>query len=100
MPLYSSGPGGSLSMSLDDYDPKIGEEVDRQIRHMPFIVDHLMAKAQECLDMTSDNFHIVLSNNPESQRARAYVAPANDAGIHQELGDSMLLKAAMNMDGK
>ena len=99
MPLYSAGENG-LQMSMEAYDPKIGEEVDRQIRHMPFVVDYLMKKAQECQAMTSDHFHVVLSNNPDNQRARAYVAPADDAGIHQELADSMLLKAAMNMDGR
>ena len=99
MPTYSAGPNG-LTVSMDAYDPKIGETENRKIRHMQLVVDHLVKKAQECLDMTSDHFHIVLSNNPENTRARAYVAPADDAGIHQELADSMLLKAAMNMDGR
>ena len=65
MPTYSAGPNG-LTVSMDAYDPKIGETENRKIRHMQLVVDHLMKKAQECLDMTSDHFHIVLSNNPEN----------------------------------
>ena len=47
----------------------------------------------------SDDFHVILSTTGES-RARAYVAPANDGGIHLELADSVLLKAAASMTGR
>jgi hypothetical protein len=40
------------------------------------------------------------SRGPEKQRIRAYVAPANSKGIHEELSDAVLLKAAMGMAGK
>lgn len=36
----------------------------------------------------------------EKQRPRAYVAPANNKGIHEELSDAVLLKAALGMAGK
>jgi hypothetical protein len=40
------------------------------------------------------------TRGPEKQRVRAYVAPANGKGIHEELSDAVLLKAAMGMAGK
>lgn len=40
------------------------------------------------------------STSPEKQRPRAYVAPANNKGIHEELSDAVLLKAALGMAGK
>jgi hypothetical protein len=133
--LFSAGEGnwhsGSLSVA-GEYDPKITKEVNRQIRNMPFIVNHCLQRARDLLDATgSSNFEIVLSTTDggkvykstsdvigrsrhlksgaaegstdkpvERQRPRAYVAPANNKGIHEELSQAVLLKAAMGMAGK
>jgi hypothetical protein len=48
----------------------------------------------------SPNFGVVLQNDPRTQRPRAYVAPINAEGVHEELTDSVLLKAAINMEGQ
>lgn len=39
-------------------------------------------------------------HGPERQRPRAYVVPANGKGIHEELTEAVLLKAALGMAGK
>lgn len=132
-PMYGVGSNGGLT-SVGSYDPKITEEVDRQIRNMPFIVDYCYAKAVELVKATgSDNFEVVLStehggtvahggassrgrmskrivfgrsqgsggsHGTETQRPRAYVMPANNNGIHEELSEGVLLKAALGMTGK
>lgn len=40
------------------------------------------------------------SRSAEKQRPRAYVCPANNVGIHEELTRAVLLKAAMGMSGQ
>jgi hypothetical protein len=40
------------------------------------------------------------SKGHEESRPRAYVAPSNSKGIHEELSQAVLLKAAMSMSGK
>ena len=93
----------SLSASVvfaGEYDPGNLTEIDRAIRHMPGVVAYTIKKANECLSMieTSHDFRVVVSYG--DSRVRAYVAPANDAGIHLELGDSVLLKAAISMGNR
>lgn len=83
------------------YDPGDLVEIDRAIRHMPVVVDHITKKANEMRDLIekSHDFRVIVSTGGES-RARAYVAPANNGGIHLELADSVLLKAAAQMEGR
>jgi len=71
------------------------------IRHMPAVVDHITAKANEMLGLIekSQHFQVIVSTSGE-QRARAYVARRDNADIHLELGDSVLLKAAVAMQGR
>jgi hypothetical protein len=99
----AAGGGGFVAAAslAGGYDPGDMIEIDRAIRHMPIVVNHLVAKANECKDLIekSDDFRVILSTGGES-RARAYVAPANGGGIHLELADSVLLKAAVAMDGR
>jgi hypothetical protein len=67
------------------------------------VVSHCVEKAQECIGMIaegSENFEIVLQNRPDTERPRAYIAPANSDGIGAELEDAVLLKAAINMQGR
>jgi hypothetical protein len=93
--------GNSLSMAGDDYDPGDLNEIDRAIRHMPMVVNRLKIKALEGIEMTgSDNFDAIVQDDPETQRARVYMAPINSAGIHEELSECLLLKAAFNMEGR
>lgn len=84
-----------------DYDPHITAEIDRAIRHLPGIVYYVESKARELVKATaSPNFEVILQNRPQTQRPRAYVAPANGKGIHEEKTQAVLLKAALGMAGK
>ena len=97
----ASGTGFTATPTLGAYDPGNLVEIDQAIRHMPAVVAHITAKANECLNSIekSDDFRVIVSTGGKS-RARAYVAPRNNAGIHLELADSVLLKAALGMQGK
>jgi hypothetical protein len=84
-----------------EYDPGDLVAIDTAIRHMPAVVAYCERKAEETIGQTgSGNFEVILSNNPSNTRARAYCAPANNEGIHEELSEHLLLKAAINMQGK
>lgn len=98
----SSGTGFVADVGLGgDYNPGDIVAIDRKIRHMPVVVEHITKKAHEMLSLIekSDDFRVIVSTGGES-RARAYVAPANNGGIHLELADSVLLKSAASMTGK
>ena len=101
--VYSVSDGKSLSATptFGDYDPVNLIEIDRAIRHMPAVVAYLQKKAEETISMIekSQHFHVITSTGGES-RARAFVAPADNAGIHLELADSVMLKAAASMAGR
>jgi hypothetical protein len=96
-----AGTGFVGTAALGAYDPGDMIEIDRAIRHMPVVVAYITAKANECKDLIekSDDFRVIVSTGGES-RARAYVAPANGGGIHLEMADSVLLKAAVSMEGR
>lgn len=102
MPDFFSSNGNNLSVDVNaQYDPGITEEIDRAIRHLPIVTSHCVSKAVECQQSTgSDNFVVITQNDPQTQRPRAYVAPRNDAGVHEELADAVLLKSALGMSGK
>lgn len=102
MPDLFTSNGNTLSVNVEsEYDPGITEEIDRQIRHMPNVILHCTQKAAELRAATgSSNFEIVSQTKPETQRPRIYVVPKNDAGIREELAESVLLKAALGMAGK
>jgi hypothetical protein len=86
---------------MDEYDPGDMNEIIHKLVHSDGVVGHITAKAQEMVEMTgSDNFKVVVQNDPDTERPRAYGAPANNQGIHEELSDHVLLKAAQNMDGR
>lgn len=87
--------------NLGEYDPGDLVEIDREIRHMPLVLERIQKKANEMVDSIekSEHFHVIMSTGGES-RARAYVAPKDNAGIHLEMADSVLLKAAAGMQGK
>jgi hypothetical protein len=84
-----------------EYDPGDLKEIDKAIRHLPSVVEYARKKAEETISHTgSDNFEVIVSDNPANTRARAYCAPSNNQGIHEELSEHVLLKAAINMAGK
>jgi hypothetical protein len=100
--LYQVSGGGGLAAS-GEYNPGNADEIDRVIRNMPAVVQHITKKAHELLsDVGSSNFEVVLSYSPDGgqQRARAYVCPSNNQGIHEELSQAVLLKAALGMAGR
>ena len=93
--------GITAEVVTGDYDPGNLVEIDRAIRHAPWVLRYLKKKANECLGLIEKghDFHLIVSEGGVG-RARVYVAPANDAGIHLELADSVLLKAAASMLGR
>ena len=93
--------GITAEVVTGDYDPGNLVEIDRAIRHAPWVLRRLKKSANDCLGLIekSHDFHLIVSEGGES-RARVYIAPANDAGIHLELADSVLLKAAVSMEGR
>jgi diacylglycerol kinase family enzyme len=82
-----------------EYDPSISTEVDTKIRMMPGVWAYVTKKAKELADAAGPNFEVVASHHSKT-RARAYVAAANGKGIHEELTQAVLLKAALGMAGK
>jgi len=100
--LFTAGANGlAAHAGIAAYDPGDLVEIDRKIRHMPAVVAAITKKANEMLSLIekSDDFRVIVSTGGES-RARAYVAPRNNAGIHLELADSVMLKAAAAMSGR
>lgn len=102
MPELFSQNGNQLKVDMTgEYDPGITEEIDRQIRHMQPVLLRMTESAARLKRATgSPNFEVVVSLNPSGQRPRAYVAPSNREGIHEELSDAVLLKAALGMSGQ
>lgn len=75
-------------------------EMHRMIRHHPIVAKYLLKKADECQAMAGDNFETGLQNRKGTTRARAWIRPANPEGIHEELADAVLSKAAAAMRGR
>lgn len=101
MPDLFHRDGNQLKVSVSDYDPGITDEIDRQIRHMPQVLDRMGEKAAQLKKGTgSSNFEIIISANPKQQRPRIYVAPKNNKGVGEELSQAVLLKAALGMSNK
>lgn len=101
--LFTAGTNGlSAHAGIGAYDPGDMIEIDRKIRHMPAVVAAITKKANEMLSLIekSGDFRVVVSDAGAPSRARAYVAPRNNAGIHLELADSVMLKAAAAMSGR
>lgn len=100
--LFSASGKNSLSVDVDaPYDPGITAEIDKRIRHMPGVILYMLTKAAMLKNATgSKNFIIVVQADPNTMRPRAYVVPSNDEGIHEELSEAVLLKAALGMSGK
>lgn len=93
-------------MGTEDYDPQIGTEVNQAIRNLPMVKKHcddmaqlLMVAANAGGEFGSAPRFEVVKAGGES-RYRAYVAPANSDGITAELNESVLLKAALGMQGR
>ena len=91
----------STQVDFESYDPGDLQAIDKAIRHMPGVVAYAVRMAEECISRTGseDNFAVVLQNEPNTQRPRAYAAPNTSQGIHLELSDSVLLKSAISMEG-
>lgn len=100
--LFSPSGGNSLSVNMDTpYDAGITAEIDQRIRHMQGVIAHCMVKAAQLKNsIGSRNFTLVIQASPNTMRPRVYVVPANNQGIHEELSQGVLLKAALGMSGK
>jgi hypothetical protein len=102
MPDLFSPNGNRLIIDAGaDYDANITPEIDKAIRHLPIVISGMLMGATKLRNATgSSNFEIVTQNDPNTQRPRAYVVPKNNKGIHEELSQSVLLKAALGMAGQ
>lgn len=102
MPDLFSANGNTLKVEMSgSYDPGITSEIDKQIRHLRVVILAMMEKATLLKNSTgSPNFELVVQVQPNTQRPRAYVVPKNREGIHEELSQAVLLKAALGMSGK
>lgn len=102
MPDFFSANGNTLKlMPSGEYDAGITEEIDRQIRHLRPVLLAMLEKAALLKRSTgSPNFDIVVQDEPNTSRPRAYVVPKNREGIHEELSQAVLLKAALGMSGQ
>lgn len=99
-PLFSAGKGGA-KMNVDTsgaYNPGITDEIDKKIRHMKPVMQRGMAEAVKLRNAAGEaDFDVVASVNPDNQRPRFYVAPSTSVGIHLEISNAVLLKAALAM---
>jgi hypothetical protein len=102
MPDFFSPNGNRLGVAQGGvYDAKITAEVDKAIRHLPFVVGYMNFQAEKLRQRTgSPNFELIVQNDPNTQRPRSYVVPKNHKGIHEELSEGVLLKAALGMAGQ
>lgn len=102
MPNLFSANGNQLKVDMSgEYDAGITDEIDRQIRHIPDVIMHMLRKAAQLKSGTgSSNFEIIIQAQDTTQRPRAYVVPKNNTGIHEELSQAVLLKSALSMEGK
>lgn len=103
MAVFSSGPGGfTLHVDMSkEYDAGITPEIDKQIRHMQAVRMYCRGRAEMLRRATgSSNFRVVAQENPNTERPRFYVTPSNREGIHEELSQAVLLKAALGMSGQ
>ena len=69
--------GITAEVVTGDYDPGNLVEIDRAIRHAPWVLRRLKKSANDCLGLIekSHDFHLIVSEGGES-RARVYIAPA------------------------
>jgi hypothetical protein len=92
--------GGDFAIGKPEFHEQVDyNEIDRIIRHLPAVEAYCDEKAEELLsEVGHHDFEVVKAGGP--QRYRAYVKPVGHDGIEAELVDSVLLKAAVRMEGK
>jgi hypothetical protein len=99
-----SGSESGFTLHVDtsrEYDAGITPEIDKQIRHMTAVEMYCHGRAEMLRQsVPSSNFRVIAQTDPQTQRPRFYVAPSNNQGIHEELADAVLLKAALGMTGR
>jgi hypothetical protein len=102
MPDLFSPNGNRLTVEAGaEYDANITPEIDKAIRHLPIVMSGMLMGATKLKNATgSPNFELVVQQDPNTQRPRAYVVPKNNKGIHEELSQAVLLKAALGMAGQ
>lgn len=71
------------------------------LRHSPKVVAQITNLADRIVDLTGspDDFEVVVQDDPETHRPRAFAKPKTWHGIRLELRDSVLLKAVASMGG-
>lgn len=78
------------------------DEQQRALLHHPAIVARITALAQQIADAagtghSTGDFGVIVQNDPDTARPRAFALPTNGGGIHLELTQSLLLKAVASM---
>lgn len=103
---------------MPDTEWRMTDEQHRAIRHMPMVVDHCIALAEQMLVIVDQlceqvltskrwekrgktgHFGIKISNAPGNTRPRIYVHPIDGHGIRIEMTHHVLMKAAAMMGGR
>lgn len=90
---------GSLSFREGGFAYADLKEIDRQIRQLPAVKAHCLKKARELQAQVGDGFEVVISDNPDQERPRYFVAPMTSEAIRAELQHAVLLLATLGMVG-
>jgi hypothetical protein len=100
-PVVSAGTGALNIVGGDygEYTPGEINEFDKAIRHMPIVVVRLEAAGRHVLELVGPHFDMVTVDSEERSRARVYVFPNDNEGIHLELSEGVLIKAGLQMEG-
>lgn len=77
----------------------------KKLTHMPEIVAQLTQMAADIAAKagaghSAGDYGIIVQNWPNTKRARAFALPTNSAGIHLELTQHLVLKAAVGSTNK
>lgn len=80
------------AMTTDDY---------RALLHSDKVVGRITDLADQIVQASGspDDFEVLVQNQPETRRPRAFAKPRTGKGIRLELRDSVLIKGAASMGG-
>lgn len=72
------------------------------LRHSQQVVDKITALANQIVQATGspDDFEVLVQNEDNTMRPRAFAKPRTGKGIRLELRDSVLIKAIAGMSGQ
>jgi hypothetical protein len=88
-----------------DVTVKIAPGMAKELRHHPAVVAQLAQLAAKIAATaeaghTPGSYGVIVQNKPSTRRARALVHPTSGGGIHLELTQHLMLKAAIGQGHK